>query len=423
MLRNVIDQGRSLDRVLADQERRVQSADIGALREIGYGGCRHYSYLDGIVSLRLVKPLRKKDRIIHFLLIVGLYQIMHMRVPDHAAVHQAVAALNATRQSWARGLVNGVLRGFLQSRGGVDPDPFGDQLMPAQRASLPHHMYEWVLASWPEDADTIFHAFNERPPLTLRVNRQKTNRDAYLALLADRSIVAEPTRDSPDGINLARPMHVEHIPCFATGWVSVQDESAQLCTGAMDLRPGLHVLDACAAPGGKTGALLEREPGIRLTAVDLPERMHSLQQNLARTGGDCILMGNGLEELACASGHRSWDRILLDVPCSGTGVIRRHPDIRHRRQVGDLERFSAQQQHLLELAWKLLTPQGMLLYVTCSILPQENDAVVERFLDQHPEAHCLSLTTIPGIRTRYGVQRLPGVHPGDGFFFCALTAL
>ena len=423
VLRDVIDQGRSLDQTLQAQERRVKPDQVGALREIGFGGCRHYCHLDGIISSLLSRPIRRKDRMVHFLLVAGLYQIIHMRMPDHAAVNQSVAALQASRQAWARGLVNGVLRSYLRARDDGRLVDLETELAPSQRASLPAHLHRWIQQAWPDHAGDICRALNERPPMTLRINRLKTTREGYRALLDERGIDAGITRDSPVGMNLACPTGVDALPMFREGWVSVQDESAQLCMAAMDLRPGMRVLDACAAPGGKTCAILESEPEIRLTAVDLPERADSIRQNLRRAGLEADVRAGGLEELADWREWDPWDCILLDVPCSGTGVIRRNPDIRHRRQPGDLDRFATQQQRLLEIAWELLVPGGMLLYVTCSIMPQENDGVIDGFLRRHSGARVRSLAGIPGLATRHGIQRLPGVHDGDGFYYCRLGKL
>ncbi len=423
VLREVIDQGRSLDQALTDQSRPVRPEESAALQEIGYGGCRHYQYLDGLIGKLLAKPIRKKDRMVHFLLVVGLYQINFMRVPDHAAVNQAVAALAASRQSWARGLVNGVLRSFIRARDGDQLIALESSLTPAQQASLPEHVYEWIRQSWPDHAKTVYNGLQERPPLTLRVNQQKTTPAEYLDLLAAQEITATTTAESPWGIVLDKPMAVHDIPLFAEGWASVQDESAQLCTLAMDLAPGQQVLDACAAPGGKTGAMLEFEPGIRLTAVDLPDRSEGIHENLRRIGLQADVLENGLEALAGEWDGDPLDRILLDAPCSGTGVIRRHPDIRHRRRPGDLARFAEQQGRLLDIAWEMLAGGGKLLYVTCSIMPVENDAVIEAFLARHGDAIVEVPGNIQGIATPHGIQRLPGVHDGDGFYYCRLGKL
>ncbi len=423
VLRDVIDQGRSLDQALSTAERRVRPADLGALREIGYGGCRHYDFLDGLLGALLERPIRRKDRMVHFILVAGLYQVRFMRTPDHAAVNQAVAALGATRQGWARGLVNGVLRGYLRCRDEGDLAALESRLDPAQRASLPPHVHHWIEAAWPDHRDVIVAALAERPPLTLRVNARKTTREDYLALLAGREIGAEPTTESALGVVLRDPVGVDAIPMFAEGWVSVQDESAQLCTGAMALSPGQRVLDGCAAPGGKTCAMLECEPGILLDAVDLEERSGAIHENLERLGLSATVHDIGLGAFADGMEGPPFDRILLDVPCSGTGVMRRHPDIRHRRAPGDPARFADQQRALLEVAWPLLAAGGSLLYATCSILPDENDRVIADFIENHPDATAGAPAEVSGLATQYGRQRLPGLHPGDGFYYCRLGKL
>ncbi|MGB5708170.1 MAG: 16S rRNA (cytosine(967)-C(5))-methyltransferase RsmB [Arenicellales bacterium] len=423
VLRDVIDQGRSLDRTLEVENARVDLSLRPVLMELAYGGCRRYCFLDGLLSKLLSKPIRKKDRMVHFLLVVGLYQLAYMRMPDHAAVDETVKALGASKQSWARGLVNGVLRAYLRQRDDQSLGKLELQLPAYSVASFPPFLFDAIYECWPEYADSILKASNHKPPMALRVNQQKTTRSEYLALLAAQDIAANPTAESAVGIILDNPISVDRVPMFAEGWVSVQDESAQLCTGEMYLAPGQRVLDACAAPGGKTCAVLEAEPSVKLTAVDLPERIETIKQNLARIGLQAEVSDSGLEEYADWWDGKYYDRILMDVPCSGTGVIRRHPDIRHRRQQGDFERFSAQQLDLLEDAWPMLAANGMLLYATCSIMPAENDEVIRQFIACHCDASVQHIDTIAGINGEYGVQRLPGVHSGDGFYYSRLNKL
>jgi len=423
VLRDVIDQGRALDRTIDTEASRLKPEQRSLLMEMAYGGCRFYSYFDGLLGRLLEKPVRRKDRMVHFLMVVGLYQLKFMRTPDHAAVNQTVKALSASKQSWARGLVNGVLRGFLRQVEKGELDQFEQLLTPAQQAAFPQFLHDAIVAAWPEQATQVFAASNQKPPMTLRVNSQKTTREGYLEMLASHDFNATPTPESDTGIVLEQPLPVTELPFFKEGWVSVQDESAQLCTGEMRLANGMRVLDGCAAPGGKTCAMLEAEPGITLTAVDLPERVESIQQNLDRLGLDATILDMGLEEYGDWWDGKPWDRILLDVPCSGSGVIRRHPDIRHRRQPGDLERFASQQLELLDTAWNMLAPGGALLYVTCSILPGENDEVIEGFLDRVSGAGVDAVNGVGGIETRYGRQRLPGFHTGDGFYYCRLVKL
>jgi len=423
-LRAIIDQGRSLDKALSHEFDRVPAEQRGLLQELTYGGCRHYHFLNGILAVLLQKPVRNKDRMVHFLLLVGLYQLEFMRLPDHAAVDQTVKALAASKQSWARGLVNGVLRQFLRLRGGgpkADNSGMLKGLTDSQIAGLPGFLYEEIRRAWPEQADAIIRASNQRPPMVLRVNRQKTTRDNYITLLASHELAAEPTVDSADGIALSKPVSVERLPMFDEGWVSVQDTSAQLCTSLMRLAERQRVLDGCAAPGGKACALLEAEPTITLTAVDLPERLDAVRENLERMGLTAILCGGQLQDKDEWWDGRKWPRILLDAPCSGTGVIRRHPDIQHRRLPGDLQRFATQQMDLLKTAWSMLADDGMLLYVTCSIMPVENEQVIAAFLEENQPAETKPPEGIDGITLQHGLQRLPGVHQGDGFYYALLS--
>jgi len=423
VLRDVVDQGRSLDRTLETEAERLDASQKPALHEMAYGGLRFYNYLEGLLELLIQKPIRRKDRMVHFLLVVGLYQIKFMRTPDHAAVNQTVKGLAASKQSWAKGLVNGVLRRFLRE---IENDSLADlehKLTAAQRVAFPDFFYSAILDAWPDLCAQIFDASNQKPPLTLRINRQKTKREGYLKLLSEKKIEGVKTKDSDLGVVIAQPRPVAELPMFNEGWVSVQDESAQLCTKAMQLEKNLRMLDGCAAPGGKTCAMLESEPSLKMTAVDLPERVFSIEQNLERLGLSAIVRDMGLEEYSDWWDEQPWDRILLDVPCSGSGVIRRHPDIRHRRQPGDLERFASQQLELLETAWVMLATHGVLLYVTCSLLPKENDGVIGAFLEKESDVKVSPLSSVGGLETQYGRQRLPGVHEGDGFYYCLLTKL
>ena len=423
MLRDVVDRLRSLDRVIESEVSRVAPELKPSLMELAYGSCRYYYYLNGVLSQLLAKPIRRKDRMVHFLLIVGLYQLTYMRVPDHAAVDETVQALETSKQSWARGLVNGVLRNYARQRDDGSLVELKTRLPESVIASFPTFLFNTIRGFWAEHADTVFTASIQKPPMTLRVNRQKTTREKYLALLDAKNIGAVPTSESHCGISLDKPIQVDRVPKFSEGWVSVQDESAQLCTLELDLAANQRVLDACAAPGGKTCAILEREPSVTLTAVDLPERIESVRQNLSRIGLDANLKDTGLEAYADWWDGEVWDRILLDVPCSGTGVIRRHPDILHRRQEGDFDRFAGQQLNFLKDAWPMLAKGGLLLYVTCSIIPIENDEVIREFLTHHTDASVQQIKTINGMQTDFGIQRLPGVHPGDGFYYCRLVKL
>ena len=471
----VVDRGRSLDEALAAQPAPASPRERAQLREIAAGGCRHYHYFDALLAGLLRKPFDRAGRVAHFLLINACHQIECMRTPDHAAVSEAVSAVAGGRHAWAAGIINAVLRNFLRRRAQLkrdlesaagaadsgDGDGAGDgggdgagdcgrdDTAAAAWFAVPVWLYRAIRAHWPAYFRAILDAGNRKPPLTLRVNRRRISRDAYLAQLAAAGIDAQPTADSALGVTLTAPLPVARIPGFADGLATVQDESAQLALAALDSAlqspGGGRVLDACAAPGGKTGLLLEA--GANVVAVDLPARGAALRDNLTRLGfadgessrddgdddGDGDAETAGAAEATVIAGDLTnpgawWDRrrfdcILLDVPCSGSGVIRRHPDIKHRRRPSDIDKFAAQQRQLLAAAWRLLAEGGALLYVTCSILPAENDAVVEQFTAQQNDAAVQTLNAPTGIATTFGVQRLPGVHPGDGFYFCRLNKI
>ncbi|CAJ2375969.1 MAG: 16S rRNA m(5)C967 methyltransferase [Arenicellales bacterium IbO2] len=413
----VVDCGRSLEAALAAHAPEVKRR--AWLREVAAGGCRHYHRFDAMLAQLMKTPLKSRDRAVHFLLVNACHQIEHMRVPDHAALSESVEAVKGTRFDWAGGLINAVLRNFLRAR-----ESLQGGLGAAARAAFPDWLHREIRMHWPEQCGDIFAASNCKPPLTLRVNRLKTGRDEYLGMLARAGVGAAPTADSAVGVTLDAPLPAEEIPGFAAGLASVQDEAAQLVApaAAPELRAGGRVLDGCAAPGGKTCLLLEAQPQLRVTAVDLPERIGAVEQNLARLGLSAEVVAADLREDARAgwARGRSFDLAIVDAPCSGSGVIRRHPDIKHRRRAADIARFAEQQSQLLARAWELLADGASLLYVTCSILPAENDAVIAGFVAAHSAARAERPAAPHGIETEFGVQRLPGVHAGDGFYYCRL---
>ncbi len=416
VLRLVIDNRLSLDDALDRYFPQVED-DRPQLQELCYGSCRFYFHFDKILQKLLKKPIKPKDRIIHFLLIGALYQINHMRTPDHAAVNQCVKALKKTNQAWAKNLVNGVLRNYLRERDQLSGTP--TKLVDEQ--SFPAFFVDQFKQSWPEHYEDIMSASNVRPPMTLRINQQVTTREAYAKSLEKEGIEFTLTEASPIGITLSKPMPVEAIPGFSKGKVSVQDESAQLTVAGMSLQPEQRVLDGCAAPGGKTCAILESQSKLAsVTALDFEKRILGIQQNLERLGLSVDLIAGDMTHPDRWWDGVVFDRILLDVPCSGSGVIRRHPDIKHRRDPDDFARFPEKQKQIIASAWDMLAPRGILLYVTCSILQQENDGVIGEFIQAYNDATIELLDPHFGIQTQFGRQRLPGVHSGDGFYFCRI---
>lgn len=415
----VIDKQQSLDQEIQAAKTQLPSQHHPWLQELCYGVCRYYGYYDKLLSQLLSKPIKSSQRIVHFVLVCGLHQLHFMKTPDYAVLDECVKLSIKLKKQWAKGLINAVLRQYLRQQKQFEP-------IFEQRDELSFEGYvgQEIKRQWPQRATGIYTYFNQYPPLTLRINQLKTTREAYLALLKQHGIQATINEDVDTAVTLTQAVNVEQILGFNQGMVSVQDTSAQLAAGLLQLKPGMMVLDGCAAPGGKTGELLEAMPEIQLTAVDYPQRTDLIEQNLQRLQLSATIVCQPLQEYIKANPDIKYDRILLDVPCSGSGVIARHPDIRYRRKQGDLEQFQAQQLCLLEAAWQVLKVDGLLLYVTCSILQQENDDVIERFIKM-PQAqplhvaHTKNLKTL-GHPTRYGVQRLPTKDTGDGFYYCLL---
>jgi len=284
----------------------------------------------------------------------------------------------------------------------------------------------WLLkrlqADWPTQWETLADANNAHPPLTLRVNARIKSRDAYLEHLHQANIAATPTPYTDYGITLEHPIDVQHLPGFAQGWLSVQDGAAQLAAPLLDVPPGARVLDACAAPGGKTAHLLERYEIETLLALDLkPARVQKLRDTLQRLQLSADLRCADASQPDTWWDNQPFERILLDVPCSGNGVIRRHPDIKYLRQPSDIAALAAQQARLLDALWPLLMPGGKLLYVTCSVFAEENHLQIQNFLATHADATEIVLTADWGYAQDYGRQILPGENNLDGFYYACLS--
>ena len=410
--------GRSLDDAVAAQRRRVAGHERALLQELAFGAVRHWLRLEPIIARRLRKPLRERDGDIRALLVVAVHEIDAMRTPDHAAVDAAVDATAALGKGWARGLVNGVLRGLLR-----EPTALAPPDDPGLRHGWPAWLAEALARDWPEDWPAIAASGTARAPMTLRVNLRRTTRDAYCERLAASGIAAEPLERVPSALVLDEPVSVDRLPGFDDGDVTVQDAAAQLAAPLLAPLGDCRVLDACAAPGGKTGHLAELDPPpAALVAVEAdPQRAERLREGIARLQVDARVV------TADAASPQSWfdgdpfDRILLDVPCSGTGVIRRHPDIRLLRRADDVERLVACQARLLDAVWPLLAPGGMLLYATCSILRRENADQVTAFCRRRPDAVPVALPGTWGRPDGPGRQILPGEDGMDGFYYACLA--
>lgn len=381
--------------------------DQPLVQELSYGVLRWWPVLDALTQALLKKTLKAKDADVLSLLWVGLYQLKYTRVPAHAAVAETVAAVRQLKKPWADKLINAVLRGYLRQA-----EPLGVQINKQEVVLFAHPQWfiDRLKSDWPQHWQSILEANNLRPPMTLRINRLKIQRENYLKLLAEQHVQATPSVHSDVGVTLNQALAVERVPGFGQGLVSVQDGAAQLAAGLLQLQAGQRVLDVCAAPGGKTAHVLELQPQLQqLTAVDVDaNRIARIQENLDRLGLSATLV------CADATQPQSWwdgqlfDRILLDAPCSATGVIRRHPDIKILRTPEQLLQITQLQAQLLDSVWPLLQPGGMLLYGTCSILPQENETQIAAFVERTEDACYQEFDVDWGMARPYGRQIFPG---------------
>ena len=413
--------GRSLDHVLATAP-VTDERDRALAAELSFGVCRWYRRLDALIALLLQKPFKSRDRDLHVLLLVGAYQLLYSRIPPHAAVSSVVEASRGLGKAWASKLVNGVLRRLQREREALEQRVDTDA---ATRFAQPDWLYQAIVSAWPAQAERILASLQGRPPMVLRVALSQIGRADYLARLAAQGLSAQAHPTVPSALVLDSAVPVDRLPGFEQGLVSVQDAGAQLAAACLDLRQGQRVLDACAAPGGKTLDILQHVGGLQVTALDVDaERLQRVAQNLQRGGLHADLhAGDAAQPQHTNWGASHYDRILVDAPCSATGVMRRHPDIRLLRRASDLPDLVQRQSTILSALWGLLVPGGRLVYVTCSLLPAENAQQVEAFLARHQDARAVELPTVPGTRCGEGVQLLPGIDDTDGFYYAALQKL
>lgn len=406
--------GRSLTRALDQVRARKGELQWGVLQDVCFGVLRHLGLLRGTLRASTRKPLADLD--VEVLLLVALYQLQFTRAPAHAVVDQAVQACVRLHKASAKGLVNGVLRNFLRG-----PEALLTLARRTEEArwSYPQWWIDQVRQHYPDCFEAVLDAGNARPPMTLRVNLRRITRDDYLALLESDGLPAEAIGLA--AVQLAQPVAVDRLPGFRAGLVSVQDLSAQYAQGLLDCASGQRVLDACAAPGGKSAHLLEGTD-LDLTAIDSdPERLERVRETLQRLELSATLVCADASEPSTWWDGRPFERILLDAPCTATGIVRRHPDIKWLRRPEDTAALAVQQRRLLEALWRTLAAGGKLLYATCSIFPAENQLQVAAFLQAHPEAKLLPLSGFPVGPT---IGNIPGqILPDprhDGFFYVLL---
>jgi 16S rRNA (cytosine967-C5)-methyltransferase len=412
-------EGNSLSTLIPHHLAAIEEPRDRALaQELSYGTLRYQPRLQALLDRLVPKPLKAKDRDVAALLLLGCYQLLYLRVADHAAVNETAGAAKQLGKRWAVGLVNGVLRRLQRERESLLAALEHDEVA---RYAMPGWLLREIRQRWPESWQYRVAALNARPPMTLRINRARTTREAYLDRLAEQGIAAEVNPIAESGIDLERPLEVESLPDFAAGEVSVQDGAAQLAAGLLGLSSGQRVLDACAAPGGKSCHMLENVEGLRLTALDVDvERLQRVAENLTRLNLKAELVEGDAASPAGEWAQCRYDRILLDVPCSATGVIRRHPDIKLLRRESDIAELAALQQQILKAIWPLLKPGGRMLYVTCSILPSENEQQLIRFLTGQPDARECPIEASWGEAREVGRQIAPGEQGVDGFYYALL---
>ena len=417
ILVKVINDGKSLTAVLEREE--VDDRDAALLRELCYGVLRYVFSLSALTDLLLTKALKAKDADVRCLIMVGLYQLIHLRVPDHAAINETVAATKNLKKPWAKGLINALLRRYQR-----ESESLLQKLSAEDQTEHPDWLLNMLQADWPEQWQAIVEGNNARAPMTLRVNSAHGERDTYLVELQDADIEAESIADA-DAVQLASPAPVEALPGFADGRVSVQDAAAQLAAGLLDAKSGQRVLDACAAPGGKTAHILEKiaaqDAELDLLAIDNDEqRLSRVAETLDRLELSAELLVADAGDVEQWFEGELFDRILLDAPCSATGVIRRHPDIKCLRRESDIAALVETQARLLDRLWSKLKPGGRMVYATCSILRAENISQMEAFLSRQDDAKEQLIEADWGHKQAIGRQIFPGEEGRDGFYYAVL---
>ena len=410
IVQQVLQDGRNLNQVLDQSLGRKTvwtPAQRAALQDLSYGTLRYCGQLDALLRALLHKPL--SDRRIYYVLLVALYQLQYSKAAQYAVVDHAVRSAQMLNAN-ASGLVNAILRNFLRSQAALLEHV-------TQQAEGKYSYQQWWIdelqTQYGERSGAVLEAGNQHPPMTLRVNQRRNTTAEYLALLKRHNLSARLIE--PDALQLDKPLPVDRLPGFFDGLVSVQDAGAQYAARLLGVHDGMRILDACAAPGGKTAHMLERA-AVKVVAVDNDaKRLQRVGENLQRLGLDAQLaVGDAAEPGEWWDGVL-FDRILADVPCSASGVVRRHPDIKWLRRRADIAGFAAQQLRILHALWRLLAHDGKLLYATCSVFHQENQQVIAAFLAQQPDAQLLQVSLDGAIEG----QLLPD-DQHDGFFYALL---
>lgn len=398
---------------------QLEGKEKAFFQELCFGALRTFHQLDKLASLLLGKPLRAKDQDVYALIILGLYQLRELRVPDHAAISECVDAAKTFKKPWATKLINAVLRNYQRRARELEENLAGDN---SYYWSHPTWLIEEIQLAWPDKWQAILQANNSKPPITIRVNPLKTDLNTFRKCLQKEKLQFKETLTSHHGIQFVSSVVVHELPGYEHGLFSVQDEGAQIAAHLLSLTPQARVLDACCAPGGKAAHILECDPHIgELVCLDIDEvRMQRVKDNLSRLGHSATLKVGDASRVEDWWDGRHFDGILLDAPCSASGVIRRHPDIKLLRQSADLAKLAELQARILRAVWQTLAPGGMLVYATCSIFPQENELVVQNFIQERDDALHDAIAANWGEERSFGRQLLPQKDGHDGFYYARL---
>lgn len=396
---------------------KLSSRDRDFVVNLIFGVLRWFWLLEALIAPYLDKKLKPKDFDIQLLLCLGVYQLLYLKTPAFAAIHETVSGCVPLKKVWAKGLINAVLKKIARLEG------FLETAYPIEiKTAHPPWLVDLIQKDWPQDFESILSENNLPAPLFLRVNPKQITRNSYLEKLVEEGIEAQAFEHTDVGILLKIPVKISALPGFEKGWLSIQDGAAQLAADLLELSGALTVLDACSAPGGKTAHILEQaDPRTQIFAVEkASKKIPRLEANLNRLGLSAKIVNKDATQLQDHWPPSFFDRILLDAPCSATGIIRRHPDIKHHRTGAQLADLQLQQTNLLDALWPLLKPNGILVYSTCSILKLENETQIHNFLQRTPGACEMPIEANWGKKLTHGRQIFPGESKMDGFYYAKI---
>ncbi len=426
IIKDVLVKRQSLTQATNLRSEHLQLQDIGLCKALCFGVLRHYQSLSAQIDPLLTKAIRNKDKDIYALLLLGAYQLTAMRVPEYAAIDSCVDASKALKKPWASGLINAVLRQFQQLQADTNDSNLPQLLTEQILSEHPAWLYGKIKKAWPQQSLDIFLANNQEPPLCIRVNQQKIQRADFAKQLQTTGVKTLDGEFAKTALYLLdKPQDITALSGFSKGLFSVQDEAPQLCAELLELEPQQRVLDACAAPGGKTCHILEQQDNLQaLFAIDQdPQRLQRVEENLQRLNLHATCTAADILDTDNWWDGEPFDRILCDVPCSATGVIRRHPDIKLLRQPDDIKQLAALQLKILQSLWQCLRPNGIMLYATCSILPEENSKLIAQFCAIEKTCEEIKIAGDYGQTCEYGRQLLPQSGAHDGFFYAKLKKM